>query len=287
MIVGRSEATPYKQQDFKKILEMVLQEIFFIFRKNYNKEWYEKTFHYIDLTSGDAISKNTSPLLFLDRMSYLKDTFKYSAKFVERNKDIYPILKNNIENFLKYDLQIENLNDYLNHNELNILNGRSKEILTSFIIQSRYQPIKYGLIYQDSNGFKEEDWSFLNELSQGLRYMDILWNVNIDIIKRLSPVGINNKSTKRNLESFEKYHGKNMSFYINSLKKEYKYIRKKIHFGKTYKWAMVFGTNFGGYNNYLKKEFYFVNSEEGRKLLYLIDNGKKEDFINYNLTGEI
>ena len=250
--VGRSTATPYKQENLKTLIDVQLYKTCCIFNKHQKHRWCNSTYYIFDMTAGDGDLKfETSPSIFLNALCSVPG-LQFKAFFVEKNKKTYLELQKNINHYLHLFQEQEEKKYF--QNNIYIIQGASEIKLKKFC-NKKIGSWKYGVLYYDTNGFQQEPWNFMVDFAKK-------WNA-LDIILNFSPIQI-----KRNFGAFPQYT-KKLPELINVIEKKYIYIRDDIKTKENkFKHIMLFCTNFGEYGNWKEaNQFYDINSKEGKKII--------------------
>lgn len=254
--VGRSEATPIKQEHLKAFFNAQLYKTTCVFNKH---KWIDSTYHLFDITAGDASPNETltSPTIFLDGL-YLSKKLKFEAVFVEKKKNIFDKLEQNVFNYIECMPDEKDKNYFSNATRL--IHGESKQALGEYYKEKH--EYAYGLLYYDGNGFKNKLWNTATAFSK-------TWP-RLDIIANISPVQINRNRGVQKKPGFTKYN-KRLPEIINQIDKKEIYIRDSINtydYQNKFQHIMLFFTNFGDYTKMLQHGFYKLESEQGQEIIH-------------------
>lgn len=261
--VGRSKATPFKQDAYKTLTFSQIYKTKCVFDKN---EWCDQTYYLFDLTAGDAsLSQLTSPTIILDHLYSCKG-LDFKGIFVEKSKEAFKKLKSNVSKYIK---KIRDNEEKLYFkNNTSIIQGNCEQVLSEYCKEKHKW--KFGLLYYDPNGFKQEPWDLVVNFSK-------MWPV-LDIVINFSPIQIKRNLNVEKNKGFKKYN-KNLLQIINQIEKKDVYIRDDIKVAENrYKHIMLFCTNFGRYPELEKKHgFFHIESRRGQKIIQSHIQKKEEN----------
>ncbi len=223
--VGRSNATPYKQQCLQEILKENIRKYKCVVKKHECKPWLIKDYHVFEFTAGDMANQTTSPHIILQEL-----TEERSINFL-----YYPFEKN-----AKTRKQLEkNLRKFIS-------NKAEKEVLNNRIIKPDSEFQQYdldeidgrwhlGIGYFDPNGSGYADeWAFLENFTKNWPQIDLLINLSVTMWKR----AYHCKTCKTN---------RLLSQQLQRMYKKTWWIRKIADGNVKWKYTMLFGTNMSGY----------------------------------------
>ena len=246
------EETPFKQKDFKVLLQHHINICSIVIKKN---AWASQAYRYFDMFGGPGIIHENgetikgSPVIFLDVIR--ESSLFYWADIVEQDVATF-----------------SDLSSVLHSPQIRLHHGNSQMIYTKFLMPSRKQ---YGLLYLDpdmsESGF-DLSFTIAKDFSIAYPMLDILFYISANNIKRIaSAKGTPNLQAR--LEPIKK-----SSWVIRTLKTKFQY-------------TFLIGTNFSRPFEWAGKGFHDVNSMNG-KAIFDRANFTKDELKKKNqppLTG--
>lgn len=228
----------------------------------------DKCLYFIDASAGDMDPKQTatSPQIFIE--SIIPLSFKnIPMKITLIDQDQSNIRKLKRQYLKRYQRIIKN-------SSLKVVFRRRdmKEVLEDFG-PNKY---RYGLLYFDPNGFKKADYDAVQDFLFMNPRMDVLLNINVDMMKRVTKAAEGMKFKKGKWES---YKGYNLKYgLLKGLHKKHIWIRDDVQvhhesIKSGHKFIMASATNMDGFDPNLKYEHQFVSlkSEEGQEIINKYD----------------
>lgn len=238
MVKGiNGKETPYKQDDFRELLNHHINVCFPII----NKSWTTGFYHYFDMFAGPGILDNGikgSPVIFQETIAqYLLD---YQADIVEQDKAIF-----------------EQLQLHKKSSQVRLYLSDSKNIYRNFLITKNSK--QYGLLYLDPD-MSEDGFDLSFEIAEkfSIYYprLDILFYISANNIKRIRSA----KGTQTLIQRLAPI--KKSDWIIRTLRDKFQY-------------TFLIGTNYPKPFCWKKRGFYDVKSKEGQAILekanYTID----------------
>lgn len=258
MPVGKSHVSDYKQDC---VYDIVLDNI----RKwnnfyDRNKDWIsDHNYNLIDFTAGNMdLSERTSPRIFLESIKHYNIPFKVA--FFEKDKQTFNELKTNFKRWIDTYCPPYRKGEF--EENVTIVNNKMQ------VLRSQLKPNKHkmGLAYFDPNGIGgEKELEFLTLYSYSRPKIDLLLNLSAYTMRRCISWGSENGERE--------YLNKTLTEHINSIGRDYWFIRAPRGNDDGWKWIMLVATNNPDYIS-PRYDFYNINSLEGK---YLLE--KYEDYV--------
>lgn len=233
-MIGRSMATPDKEDGFGKYISLHCKIVKAVFDKKNRRGWFpRKKYLYIDTNAGSGDNGplgEGSPVLFLKAVKEYR--LEYQAHFIEREQ-----------------ANAESLRSITNDPRVIVHEGDNSELI-KLIVPEIPKDI-YGLAYHDPNGCP--DLMLIGYIAENLKKVDIMIRVNAAAMKRTRIA----------------WRDKDKPFLadiINGVKKENWIIREPLSNDK-WQWIFLFGTNYTDWGAWKKERFYRVDSPKGQDIL--------------------
>lgn len=253
---GYSDATPYKQEGFGKVLAKISNIAFYAQKKHGYKE-----FVYIDCNSGCGFNGDDkgSPLIAMDILSNPNEQRRSfdNVVYIFCDKE-----KKNIKE-LQYYCRLEYPSHKYPHIETYYYDCDNDamcfyEMVKDCVEKSLSSSQPYGLIYSDPNGSVDYPIDNINQFAQSslFKRMDILINFNTNQHKR-------NRLSFKDNEEHQRRHLKDI---VSSIQKKKQFVRKYYPINNPYRFAHFLFTNYAGMKDYKGIDMYDINSKQGSKL---------------------
>lgn len=268
--VGQSDNTPLKQKSLYTILDAHTQIVNKIIRRPMTKRYAETHYLYVDLNSGPGKYNDIdgSPLIFKSVANANKTPYLAILSEISKQNcnNLMTATSSDTDGYC-YDCSTDMLQGsniagaFLNGGGWGIVCNEDNVITLNSIL-NHYKTVTdkkpYGMVYVDPNNHEARFDNFHEFFSfSRLRYLDLLIHVSGTSIKRL----LHTSTTKRIADS------------ISSINKKYWLIRKPYGI---WQWTFLLGTNWDGFPQFKNLDFVYIDSDEGREYLRLINNTKEE-----------
>ena len=246
------EETPFKQKDFKALLQHHINICSSIIPR---QSWASQDYRYFDMFGGPGIIHENGETIYGSPVIFLNTIREFSLPYLA------DIVEQDMITFL--DLQA-----IINSPLVRLHNGDSQTVYKRFLSPNKKQ---YGLLYLDpdmsEDGF-DLSFTIAKDFSTYYPMMDILFYISANNIKRIAGVK-NTPDLQERLSPISKKH-----WVIRTLKTKFQY-------------TFLIGTNFIAPFVWSNKEFYSIQSPEG-KAIFDKANFTREELkkkIQPELTG--
>jgi len=263
---GYSEATPYKQEGFAKVLAKISNIAFYAQKKQCQKE-----FIYIDCNAGCGVDDSAgkgSPVIAMDVLGGQS----LVGKTQRGNFDnlIFIFCDCNDENIKKLKAlcieKYKHLKTYCfcgNNNSIEFF-----DFVESIVNDSIKTPQPFGLIYSDPNGSIDYPLDNINRFAKSFRLQrtDILVNFNTVQMKR-------NRIVFKESSEHQRRH---LIDVVSAINKKKQFVRRYYPKNNCFKFAHFLFTNYAKMGEYKGISMFDVNSKEGKALFTELCFTKKE-----------